>query len=118
MDRKGQSLGNEGRWIRAISAMLLLACIGTVSQTVAGEATTDPQWGRWENLLDERYRKQWEIIDVAKGRGHGGKSSVKDGRALLSGLKNRVTGRWRGQFPTMDYEVVFEVARTAGVRFR
>jgi hypothetical protein len=82
---------------------------------LGGEAPA--QTGKWVNLFDERYRSQWEIIDVAKGRGHGGKSSVKDGRALLSGLKNRITGRWVGKFPTMDYEVVFEVARTAGLRF-
>ncbi len=115
------------RTIRGTLTVLFAACLTYTSPLpmACPAASPDDQTrvqekpereGRKTVLFDGKSLDGWQILDKIDFDRHG-KVRVEDGEMILeTGLF--MTGvRWKGEFPTMDYEVRFETRRIDGHDF-
>ncbi|NQT38780.1 MAG: DUF1080 domain-containing protein [Planctomycetes bacterium] len=91
--------------------LTLLPCVGGAAEPdESGEKTA------WKNLFDGKTLGGWEVIEKYDFKKHG-RVRVEKGRVLLEKGSPATGMRWKGKFPTVNYEVALEGMRVDGQDF-
>ncbi len=102
-------------------AILVIVGVASISLTGVCAEKPAPKGGakkpqKVTKLFDGKTLKGWKILDKIDFEDHG-KVEVKAGELILHEGRAMTGVSWKGDFPTVDYEVSFEARRIKGDDF-
>jgi hypothetical protein len=104
-------------WLAFLFVVVMGVAISPLRAVTAGAPLKEkPADGRWTSLFDGRSLGQWRVVDQYDFSRHG-KVYVKDGRLILEAGSPGTGVRWTGEFPKINYELVYEAMRVEGGDF-